>query len=210
MFNILARVFFALCLWYGGTDGVCTYSELNLDLYDCFDTRGLTTEYALPIIDTTNNAATFCTSQLSAINTCVENVIQACSGYSDVTKFFGDGTTLSTGYSYLCNQFTSNSNVEPFSCATSADMGAIKTSLGDFDTAVDALTNPSVSEICTLADTMTEGFMTEITTVCSGSPTSLAIWDTYLSSLKGACSGHGTPVMNTLLFILSVSLTMLL
>ena len=38
--------------------------------------------------------------------------------------------------------------VEPFSCATTVNMGNVKGYVSDFDTAVDALANPTAAEIC--------------------------------------------------------------
>lgn len=48
-------------------------------------------------------------SHLTNINSCVESAIQACSANSNVTMFFGDGTTLSSAYTYLCDQYEANS-----------------------------------------------------------------------------------------------------
>ncbi|XP_045209379.2 uncharacterized protein LOC123561201 [Mercenaria mercenaria] len=154
----------------------------------------------------TIDATSFCVTHLADINTCVETEIQACSANSNITKFFGDGTALSAAYSYLCTQFVSNSYLEPFGCAVFVDTGSVKGNLTDFDISVDALSDPTLTEICSFADTMVNSFLNELSSVCSGSSISISIWSNYLSRFTGGCNGADTTVASTMLLLLSACL----
>lgn len=164
----------------------CDYKTLlGQTLRLCIEERtgNTITPFAPLYLNRFGDISSFC-SNLTEINTCIQDSIASCAFDSRVTTFFGEsGLGLQAAYDSIC--------AHPFSardaaleCVTYRDVEDYRIPLNNFITYVDGLSDPD--RICSLATTMVSQIQDMIGGTCGtpGFPVWTLFWDNFMAGCQ--------------------------